>query len=98
MEVRNRFKGLDLLDRVADELWMEVHDTVQETGHADSDSEGGARRSIFLNLPGGSAAAGPGARDVGAVTRQGVLGGTYSSSSVREAALSGAHPCVILPS
>ena len=32
MEVRNRFKGLDLLDRVADELWMEVHDTVQETG------------------------------------------------------------------
>ena len=32
MEVRNRFKGLDLLDRVADELWMEVHDTVRETG------------------------------------------------------------------
>ena len=32
MEVRNRFKGLDLIDRVPDELWMEVHDTVQETG------------------------------------------------------------------
>ena len=32
MEVRNRFKGLDLVDRVPDELWMEVHDIVQETG------------------------------------------------------------------
>ena len=30
MEVRNRFKGLDLIDRVPDELWTEVHDTVQE--------------------------------------------------------------------
>ena len=32
VEVRNRFKGLDLIDRVPDELWMEVHDTVQEAG------------------------------------------------------------------
>ena len=32
VEVRNRFKGLDLMHRVPDELWMEVHDTVQETG------------------------------------------------------------------
>ena len=32
MEVRNRFKGLDLIDRVPDELWTEVCDTVQETG------------------------------------------------------------------
>ena len=32
MEVRNRFKDLDLIDRVPDELWMEVHDIVQETG------------------------------------------------------------------
>ena len=32
MEVRNKFKGLDLLDRVPDELWTEVHDIVQETG------------------------------------------------------------------
>ena len=32
VEVRNRFKGLDLIDRVPDELWNEVHDTVQETG------------------------------------------------------------------
>ena len=32
VEVRNRFKGLDLIDRVPDELWMEVHDIVQEIG------------------------------------------------------------------
>jgi len=32
VEVRNRFKGLDLIDRVHDELWMEVRDIVQETG------------------------------------------------------------------
>ena len=32
MEVRKRFKGLDLIDRVPDELWNEVHDIVQETG------------------------------------------------------------------
>ena len=32
VEVRNRFKGLDLIDRVLDELWMEAHDIVQETG------------------------------------------------------------------
>ena len=32
MEVRNRFKGLDLIDRVSDKLWTEVHDIVQETG------------------------------------------------------------------
>ena len=32
MEVRNRFKGLSLIDRVPDELWTEVCDAVQETG------------------------------------------------------------------
>ena len=32
MEVRNRFKRLDLIDRMPDELWTEVHDVVQETG------------------------------------------------------------------
>ena len=32
MEVINRFKGLDLIDRVPDELWTEVCDIVQETG------------------------------------------------------------------
>ena len=32
VEVRNRFKGLDLIDRVPNEPWNEVHDIVQETG------------------------------------------------------------------
>ena len=32
VELRNRFKGLDLIDRLPGELWMEVHDIVQETG------------------------------------------------------------------
>ena len=32
MEIRNKFKGLNLIDRVPDELWTEVHDIVQETG------------------------------------------------------------------
>ena len=32
VEVTSRFKGLDLIDKVLEELWMEVHDIVQETG------------------------------------------------------------------
>ena len=32
MEMRSRFKGLNLINRVPDELWAEVHDIVQETG------------------------------------------------------------------
>ena len=32
VKVTNRFKGLDLIDRIPDELWMEVRDIVQETG------------------------------------------------------------------
>ena len=32
VEVTNRFKGLDLIDRMPEELWLEVHDTVQDTG------------------------------------------------------------------
>ena len=32
VEVKNRFKGLHLIDRAPEELWMEVHDIVQETG------------------------------------------------------------------
>ena len=32
VEVRNRFKGLDMIDRAPDELWMEVHDIVEQTG------------------------------------------------------------------
>ena len=31
-EVKNRFKGLDLTDKVLDELWIELHDIVQKTG------------------------------------------------------------------
>ena len=34
VEVTNRFKGLDLIDRVPEELWMELHDIVQEIGRA----------------------------------------------------------------
>ena len=37
VEVRNRFKGLDLIDRVPDELWNEVHDIVQCRGPAPAD-------------------------------------------------------------
>ena len=32
VKVRNRFKGLDLIDKVPEELWTEIHDSVQETG------------------------------------------------------------------
>ena len=32
VEVRNTFKGLNLIDKMPDELWMQVHDIVQETG------------------------------------------------------------------
>ena len=32
LEVKNRFKGLDMIDRMPDELWTEVHDIIQETG------------------------------------------------------------------
>ena len=35
VEVRNRFKGLDLIDRVPDELWTKVHNIVQEDGDQD---------------------------------------------------------------
>ena len=31
VELRNKFKGLDLIERVPDELWMEVHDIIEET-------------------------------------------------------------------
>ena len=33
VEMTNRFQGLELIDRVPDELWTEVHDIVQNTGH-----------------------------------------------------------------
>ena len=44
VEVRNRLKGLDLIDRVPDELWNEVHDIVQETGMKTSPRKRNAKR------------------------------------------------------
>ena len=44
LEVRNGFKGLDLMDRVLDELWTEVHDTVQETGIRPSPKKRNAKK------------------------------------------------------
>ena len=44
MEVRNRLKGLDLIDRVPDELWMEVRDIVQETGSRPSPRKRNAKK------------------------------------------------------
>ena len=44
VEVRNRFRGLDLIDRVPDELWMEVHDIVQETGSKTSPRKRNAKK------------------------------------------------------
>ena len=42
--VKNRYKGLDLIDRVPDELWMEVHDTVQEIGIRSSPRKRNAKK------------------------------------------------------
>ena len=44
VEVRNRFKGLDMIDRVPDGLWTEVHDIVQETGSRPSPWKRNAKR------------------------------------------------------
>ena len=44
VEVRNRFKGLDLTDRVPDEVWTEVHDIVQETGSRPSPRKRNAKK------------------------------------------------------
>ena len=49
MEVRNRFKGLDLIDRVPDELWTEVHDIVQETGIKNIPMEKKCKRAKWLS-------------------------------------------------
>ena len=48
VEVRNRFKGLDLIDRVPDELWTEVCDTVQETGIKTIPMEKKCRKAKWL--------------------------------------------------
>ena len=44
VEVRNRFKGLDLIDRVPDELWMEVHDIVRKKGARPSPRKRNAKK------------------------------------------------------
>ena len=49
LEVRNRFKGLDLIDRVPDELWMEVHDIIQETGIKTIPMERKCKRAKWLS-------------------------------------------------
>ena len=46
VEVRNRFKGLDLIDRVLDELWMEVRDIVQKTESRPSPRKRNAKKQI----------------------------------------------------
>ena len=52
VEVRNRFKGLDLIDRVPDELWTEVCDIVQETGIKTIPKEKKMRKSKMAGLGG----------------------------------------------
>ena len=49
IEVRNRFKGLNLIDRVLDELWIEVYDIVQETGTRPSPRKRNAKKSKWLS-------------------------------------------------
>ena len=49
VEVRNRFKRLDLIDRVPDELWTEVHDIVQETGIKTSPMEKKCKKAKWLS-------------------------------------------------
>ena len=52
MEVRNRFKGLDLIDRVPDDLWTEVHDIVQETGIKTIPMEKKCKKAKWLSKEG----------------------------------------------
>ena len=49
VEVRNRFKGLDLIDRVPDELWNEVRDIVQETGIKNIPMENKCKKAKWLS-------------------------------------------------
>ena len=49
VEVRNRFKGLELIDRVPDELWTEVHDIIQETGIKTIHMENKCKRAKWLS-------------------------------------------------
>ena len=52
MEVRNSFKELDLIDRVPDELWTEVHDIVQETGIKTIPMEKKCKKAKWLSKEG----------------------------------------------
>ena len=49
MEVTNRFKGLDLADRVPEELWMEVHNTVQEAVIKTTSRKRNAKKAKWLS-------------------------------------------------
>ena len=49
VDVRNRFKRLDLIDRVPDELWIEVHDIVQETGSKTIPMEKKCKKAKWLS-------------------------------------------------
>ena len=49
VEVRNRFKGLDLINRVPEDLWMEVHNIVQETGFETIPMENKCKRAKWLS-------------------------------------------------
>ena len=49
VEVRNRFKGLDLIDRVPDDLWNEVCDLVQETGIKTMPMENKCKQARWLS-------------------------------------------------
>ena len=51
--MRNRFKGLDLIDRVSNELWMEVHDTVQKTGIKTNPKKKKCKKAKWLSKRGG---------------------------------------------
>ena len=49
VEMRSRFKGLDLIDRVPDELWTEVHDIVQDTGSKTIPKKKKCRKAKWLS-------------------------------------------------
>ena len=49
VQVTNRFKGLDLIDRVPQELWVEVHDIVQETGIKTIPMENKCKKAAWLS-------------------------------------------------
>ena len=49
VEVRNRFKGLDLIDREPDELWVEVRDIVEETGIKTTPMEKKCKKAKWLS-------------------------------------------------